>query len=445
MNVYCQSPPENANNPENSVRFQPFTPLKAASSTLPLFPVNLLPPVLRNMVEAVAAHTQTVPDMAAAIGLGVLAVCLQGKVRVEGNYGHYEQLSLYELIIAPPGERKSSVIRAMTSVIEDYEQDYNEKRKPEIRHNRIEREELQRRINGLTKQFEQKPDSMAELELEHLQDNLAELPVLKPARFFADDCTSESLTRLLAENDGRMAVISAESGVFDTITGRYATKPNVDVWLKGICGDTIRVDRMNRDPEYIRHPALSAVLTAQPSVLSEIMENGLLDGRGFLARFLYVNITRSPERAFRSQPIPEEIVSDYRELIYRLMELPDEDCLTLRLSEEAVEGFTRYYAGIEHYLATEGRDLREWGSKLNGMVLRIAGLLHMAEGKEGEISEETMRSAMMIGRYALAHVKQPISAEHLRFVVGGQEEQDEEKKYNKTDHTDPNKKRGPQL
>ena len=42
-------------------------------------------------------------------------------------------------------------------------------------------------------------------------------------------------------------------------------------------------------------------------------------------------------------------------------------------------------------------------------------------------------------------VKQPISAEHLRFVVGGQEEQDEEKKYNKTDHTDPNKKRGPQL
>ena len=95
MNVYCQSPPENANNPENSVCFQPFTPLKADSSTLPLFPVNLLPPVLRNMVEAVAAHTQTVPDMAAAIGLGVLAVCLRGKVRVEGNYGHYEQLSLY--------------------------------------------------------------------------------------------------------------------------------------------------------------------------------------------------------------------------------------------------------------------------------------------------------------------------------------------------------------
>ena len=241
-------------------------------------------------VAAVAEHTQTPVDMAGGVALGVLATCLQGKVRVEGNAGHYEQTSLYVFIVANPGARKSAVIRAMTAVIEDYEQAHNEKLKPQIRKRRQERETLQRQINRLNRQLEQKYDSMTELELQHAQDNLADLPAIQPLQIFTDDCTSEMMVRLLKDNGGRMALISAEGGAFDAIIGRYSKKPNLDVWLKGICGDTIRVDRLNREPDYVRHPAVSMILTAQPSVLNEIMQNGMLDGRGFLARFLYVNI-----------------------------------------------------------------------------------------------------------------------------------------------------------
>lgn len=86
------------------------------------------------------------------------------------------------------------------------------------------------------------------------------------------------MVRLLKDNGGRMALISAEGGAFDAIIGRHSRKPNLDVWLKGICGDTIRVDRLNREPDYVRHPAVSMILTAQPSVLNEIMQNGMLDG-----------------------------------------------------------------------------------------------------------------------------------------------------------------------
>lgn len=410
---------KNVNNPNNSLPemsnppptpgFQSFVPLKTALGNLPPFPVDSLPPVMRDYVLAVAAHTQTVPDMAAAIGLGVLATCLQGKVRVEGNLDHYEQVSLYTLIIAPPGERKSATIREMTAVIEDYEQQYNERLKPAIRKNRQERESLQRDITRLTRQLEQKPDSMAELELQHAQDNLAELPVIKPVRFFADDCTSESLIRLLADNNGRMAVISAEGGVFDNITGRYSNKPNIDVWLKGISGDTIRVDRMNREPDYIRNPALSAVLTAQPSVLSEIMDNGLLDGRGMLARFLYVNIPASGAKVFRSPPVPPEVKEAYRTLICRLMDIPADSCITLHLSDEAVARMEFIFWSLEKYLAAEGMDIREWGKKLCGMMLRIAGLLHMAAGETGDISLHTLNCAFEIAKYALIHARYAFS------------------------------------
>ena len=57
--------------------FLPVKPLTPQSSELPPFPVECLPEPLRSYVSAVSEHSQTSPDMAAVIGLGTLAVCLQ--------------------------------------------------------------------------------------------------------------------------------------------------------------------------------------------------------------------------------------------------------------------------------------------------------------------------------------------------------------------------------
>ncbi len=403
---------ENANNAENRVVelktaagvFLPFKPLKPSADSLPPFPIDCLPSRLRSYVEAVAIHTQTPVDMAAGAALGVLAACLQGKVKVEGNIGHYEQTSLYIFLIAPPGSRKSAVIHAMTAAIEDYEQKYNEENKAAIRRNRQARESLQRDINRLTRQLEAKYDKLTELELQHTQDKLAELPEIKPLQIFTDDCTSESMVRLLRDNQGRMALISAEGGAFDNIIGRYTKKPNLDVWLKGICGDTIRVDRINREPDYIRNPALSMIISAQPSVLSEIMQNSLLDGRGFLARLLYINIpSAAMPKSFQSAPIPTAVQEDYHNLIFHLLNLSENEPITLHLVLEAVKRMEKLCRSIETYLRNEHRDMREWGSKYIGLVLRIAGLMHIAADGDEDIQMETVENAIQIGSYAFYH------------------------------------------
>ena len=403
---------ENANNAENSAveqqtaarSFLPFKPLNPSADSLPSFPIDCLPSRLRSYVEAVAVHTQTPVDMAAGAALGVLAACLQGKVKVEGNIGHYEQTSLYIFLIAPPGSRKSAVIHAMTAAIEDYEQKYNEENKTAMRRNRQERESLQRDINRLTRQLEAKYDKLTELELQHTQDKLAELPEIKPLQIFTDDCTSESMIRLLKDNHGRMALISAEGGAFDNIIGRYTKKPNLDVWLKGICGDTIRVDRINREPDYIRNPALSMIISAQPGVLSEIMQNSLLDGRGFLARLLYINIpSAAMPKSFQSAPIPTAVQEDYHNLIFHLLNLSENEPITLHLAPEAVNRMDKLCRSIEAYLRNEHRDMREWGSKYIGLVLRIAGLLHIAADGDGDIQMETVENAIQIGSYAFYH------------------------------------------
>src|SRR5581483_10312381 len=92
-------------------------------------------------------------------------------------------------------------------------------------------------------------------------------------RLVADDITPEAAATLLAEQKGRLAIISAEGGIFDIIAGRYSKLPNMDLWLKGHSGDSLKVDRKGRPPEYIPRPALTLGLMVQPSVLDAIAAN----------------------------------------------------------------------------------------------------------------------------------------------------------------------------
>ena len=126
------------------------------------------------------------------------------------------------------------------------------------------------------------------------QKDLSELEEVKSIRLLADDASPEALTTLLYQNSGKIAVISAEGGIFDIAAGRYSEKANIDVFLKSFSGDPILVDRKGRASESITDPALTMLLFAQPSVLQEIMKNRCVlydeefsrdhDGRGSFRR-----------------------------------------------------------------------------------------------------------------------------------------------------------------
>lgn len=394
---------------ETQNAFAEIVPLKPEASKLPGFPVESLPKVLGDYVLAVAEHSQTSPDMAAVIGLGVLASCLQGKFQIEGTPGYAEQLSLFVVVIASPGERKSSVLRDMTACIEEYEKVENEALEPKIKEYKKERSSLERRIAFLEKKLEKKPDNATETELGRLQDHLEELTEVKKVRYCADDCSNEALTSLLANNNGRMTVISAEGGIFDIMAGRYSNKPNLDVWLKGHCGDTIRVDRLGREAEYIPNPALTAILSIQPVVLNEIMSNAAMTGRGLIARFLYSSPpSRIGKRVFCTPPVPPDVEAAYKAKIFELMTIPLEtETKTICLSEEAKNLISAYFLEHERFLSGEGQEISDWANKYIGSILRIAALIHLAEygADVVEVSGDTLKNAILIGQYFLEHVK----------------------------------------
>jgi len=384
--------------------FPALIPLEQQNIRLPVFPVEALPQKISDYVKAVAMSTQTAADMAATISIGVMAACLQGKYIIQPKPGYREPLNMYTMIIASPGERKSSVLSEMCAPLYAYEKKMNERMANEIRERDNRREELALKADGIAMKLKRKDDDELAKKLSGIRDELRNLPPLIPPRYFADDCTSESLTSLMAANGGCLSVISTEGGIFDILTGRYSEKVNIDTWLKGHSGDTIRVDRLVRSTEFIAHPALTAILTVQPSVLSNIMENSTLDGRGLLARFMYCSPpSRIGCRSFITPAVDETVKDEYNKLVHKLMSIPrNSEPTVLTLSDNALAEMDRYFLKHEKYLAGEGQDMIEWASKYIGAVLRIAGLIHVADSNSDDIVKlDTLNRAVEIGEYFL--------------------------------------------
>lgn len=388
-------------------------PIPFEKANLPSFPTESLPKVVRDYVTAVAESTQTPVDMSASAALAILALCEQGKFRIRGKADWTEPLNLFVVVVAEPSERKSAVISLMTRPVNAFEADYNRQNAAELETSKMNKRILERRQRALEDKAAK--GKIENDELEQLAQQLATYKERTPLRLYVDDVTTEKLTAVLADGGGKAAIVSAEGGIFDMLSGIYSKNVNIDVMLKGHSGDSIRVDRIGRNSESIMNPALTILLTVQPNVLSGMMQNGTFRGRGLTARFLYC-MPKSivGKRRYRTEPIPTDVARQYDLLVQNLLEeeqgeFPEE----ITLTPEADEMLEAFSYEIESKLKTEYADMADWTGKLVGAVLRIAGVLCRAsvyrsngflESAEPLIVDKvTMQNAIAIGRYYTEH------------------------------------------
>lgn len=206
-------------------------PIHFSQHTLPRFPVDALPPAIRDYVLAVAETTQTPADIAATAALAVLSLCQQGKYRIKGKDDWMEPLNLFAVIVAEPSERKSAVISLMTSVVHSYEADYNMQHSGAVERSRAEKrvlERQQKQVEDLVVKGKATMDDLQDISMQ-----VANFKDVTPLRLYVDDVTTEKLTSVLAENNGTAAVISAEGGIFDMLAGIYTKNVNICVLPTG--------------------------------------------------------------------------------------------------------------------------------------------------------------------------------------------------------------------
>lgn len=400
--------------PETGPEWEEPVPL-TRRRTLPTFPTSTLPSWLRAFCEAVAEETQTPVDLAGTIALAVLGTAAGGRavVHVRGNWR--EPTNLYTVVALPPANRKSAVFAALTDPLFDAEKRLREAAGPAIVEAqmtaRLAKEAADKAAGkAASATADERDQAVAEaISLAQTADAVA---IPAEPQLLADDSTAETVTSRMAEQGGRISVMSAEGGIFDIIAGRYSGAPNMEVFLKGHAGDRLRVDRQTRK-EYIERPALTMGLAVQPQVLEDIGKVRGFDGRGLLARYLFsLPASMVGHRKILTDPVPEDVAAAYSATVQTLtLGLAEwTDPAVIQLSPDADAALLDYQEELEPLLKERGGALghiQKWAGKLAGAVVRIAGLLHLADHPENghtvPVNEATMRAAVELGRYFTAH------------------------------------------
>lgn len=384
------------------------TPLLPAKSPPP-FPIGSLPPAIRNMVEFVSETTQVYPDMPASVALAALSVCLQGKAKVSFNPYWSEELNLYVLIIAPPGERKSAVYSAMTAPINRFVSEYNTLHLIDVQTYFNSKKMLETKLN---KAIDKGEDFSV---IRDIQTEINELRPVKEMKLITTDVTAEALAAIMSDNNGTMGIMSPEGGIFDVISGMYSGNvTNLNIFLSGYDGEPVKIDRKYGSVT-LSHPLLTFGICAQPQVLNNVISNQQFIGKGLTQRFLFC----LPDSMIGHRRLIQDVngtavTKQYQELIYRLLNMPSEPNRCIELTCKATDLFTAYADKIEYQMSENGSlsDHREFFGKLPGKTLRIAGLLHHCEHAPAKcISDETMSAAIEISRYYGQHYLKMMCAE----------------------------------
>ena len=228
-------------------------------------------------------------------------------------------------------------------------------------------------------------------------------------RLIVEDVTSEKLEIMLAQQNGRMASMSAEGRVFDLMSGSYSKNgmPQFNVYLKGHAGDDLVTDRVSRESVRVDHPALTCAYAIQPGVISGLAHKNAFRGRGLLARFLFV-VPESwmGQRKIAPPPVPDIIKNAYCQTVMEMGRMEGKH--VLMFDHEASQRLISWESEVETMLGDGGEMecFRDWGGKLAGATVRLAAVLHCMEYTPVQpICVGTIDSAVEIARYLIPHAE----------------------------------------
>ncbi|MHB2017731.1 MAG: DUF3987 domain-containing protein [Candidatus Xenobia bacterium] len=412
------SPPA-PHHPQEASEWGPVVPL--GQRAVPDFPVNALPQPLLRFVRDVSEAMQTPTDLAALMSIAVCGSAIAKKVEIWCPQGYAEACNLWALAVLPPGERKSPIMKEASAPLLEFEARQAMQLKNVIREAARKRTISEQRIKTLAEKAA-KTDDDAERGryVEQIRQLEAELPTVPVApTLCVSDVTPERLTKLLADNGGRLAVLSAEGELIQIAGGRYSKDgaANIEALLKGFSGDDIRIDRVGQEPVLVHHPALTMGFCVQPDVLAGMTRRQEFKGRGFLGRFIYaVPNSRIGHRLVCPEPLGDEVRYSYAQLVQRLLDIipdvgPDNKPRPhrLHLSAGAREIYLEFVAWCEARMrpGAELAEFKDWGGRLAGLTARLCGVLHVVAVTDRPwstpVSEATVCSAIGIAQYAIHH------------------------------------------
>ena len=403
-----------ANAPDDSLEFAPL--MSFGQEHGPPFPLEVLPPWIREFSVAVAEFTQTPPDMAAMLSLAAVATACASKWEAHPTRGWVEPLNIYVVVALPPGNRKSPVFAKCAAPIYEYQDDENTALFDQILDEKADRKVLEGRIKrAYTGATKDDPDALADYK--ELQKELAEAEknATHAIELTCSDITPERLVSKMEQTGGRIAAWSDEGAEFFESFGRYqgSGRANVDVYLKAWSRGRLEQDRQTRDRVVVPKAYLTMGVTVQPSTVSSLT-SVTAEGRGIMGRILF-SFPRSivGEREGETESIPDAPVQAYRNGLRALLDARVSGDL-LEFTDEAWALILARSRELEPDLGKLGKyggEFCEWASKLIGEIVRLAALIHLADHAGAyvaavpPVSAQAAQAALRLGEYLLPHAE----------------------------------------
>lgn len=395
------------------------------------FPRGVFPPMLEQYLDSAAENVQVDRAMIGAAMLAACALCLQGRCKISypSGSGHSEQLCLYLVIVGSPGERKSSAFAKAVLPVYRWQNARREAYKLELAEYETackikekESEALERQLGEkkiTPEKRQQLGDELTSLKLEQEEKQ----PPISP-EILATDTTAEALSNLMERTGETAGIFSDEADFLKILAGLYNRGNAGNLQLPLTAYDGAPFSRLRgKGTMFLSRPLLSICLYAQPTLYEEIRSNSELQGRGLVGRLLFcVPRQMAGKRNVRKcVRIDKAAETAYCDLLGGFLDTPQQPESTIPVilwEHDAAEEMLDYLQAVEDSM-DDGNPMeqaKDYASKAGGVVLRIAGVLHMLWTQDATkpVSVETARRAKELHMYFFSEKMEAMEQEETR-------------------------------
>ena len=394
------------------------------SSDIP-YPINALPASVRDAVTAYQRYGQQPMPLVACSALANLSLACQALANIARDRYLVSPLSLYFLVIASSGERKSAVDTVLSRTVRDWETQIRQQRAHEVHTATVLHQAWCMERDGVLAQIKRLActgDNVSFLKavLTRLSEQEPEMPMV-PTLYF-EDATQEALAVHLATGWPSAALWSDEAGI---VLGSHSMQSNPTRFVALLNrlwdGKPFTTHRKTSHNFVIEHRRLTVNLMLQPMLFPALgsAPTGISRHSGFMARCLLAFPTSAMgQRFYQEPPHTLEGLQRYEQRLQACLaqtaSLTAAGCIdlpTLELSTAAKRHWVRFFNHIEAGLADNGQwiGIKDFASKASENVARLAALLHLFEGKLGDIDTEQVEQAIEIIHWHLQETRRLVN------------------------------------
>ena len=399
--------------------WHPPLPLQKQLTEEAPYPIDALPRVLQHAITGYQEYGQQPISLIASSALANVSVSCQALANVGRDKHLVSPVSMYFLLVASSGERKSAIDNAFSKAARLWESNNRRRTERAVKTAISQHKAWKMEHDGLLSQIKRASHTDEDIDylkqrLEELDNEEPEIP-LQPTLYF-EDCTLEALAIHLAHGWPSAAFWSDEAGI---VLGSHSMKNNPTRFVALLNrlwdGKSTTAHRKTSQSFTIENRRLTLNLMMQPLLMEQLHKTGSGINRqsGFMARCLMSHPTSNMGNRFYKEPPKDnshldEFNARITDCLTQSEYLTQDGCInlpTILLSKPAKERWINFFNQVEAGLANpaEWGNITDFASKAAENVARLACLFHLFEGKYGDIESIYIEQAIEV---MLWHMKE---------------------------------------